>query len=36
MGTDRWLKLQPKQTSSGNTINNFGTMIAEMKDKYSE
>lgn len=37
-GHDRAMKiLQPtKDSDNGNTINNFGQMILEQKDKYSE
>lgn len=34
-GSDRALRLMvPK--SEGNTINNFGTIVAEMRDKYAD
>jgi hypothetical protein len=34
-GSDRALKLMvPK--NEGNTINNFGTIVAEMRDKYAD
>lgn len=36
MGTDRALKLMGVGKESGNTINNFGTIVAEMRDKYSD
>lgn len=36
-GHDRAMKIiQPRGEGGGTTVNNFGTIVAEMKDKYAD